>query len=116
MRPNVAAQMDPAYLEALYEQYQRDPGSLDESFQLFFQGFELATCPRSCEAASQAHDQSRVASLIYNYRISDDYGRKSTDTYFSVGPAVSVFAEQDLLTDKASKGVRGVLSVGVKAF
>jgi len=64
----VAAGLDPAYLEALYEQWKTDPGSLDVSWQMFFQGFDLASCDRSCVAAEQARDQSRVASLIYNYR------------------------------------------------
>ncbi len=68
MRPNVAAQLDPDYLDALYEQWQKDPESLDESWQIFFQGVDLATCPRDCIAAQQARDQSGAASLIYNYR------------------------------------------------
>ena len=49
---NVALQLDPVYLEQLYEQYKADPGSLDPSWQLFFQGFDLASCPRTCVAAA----------------------------------------------------------------
>ncbi len=76
MKPNLAAQMDPVYLETLYQQWQEDTASVDESWQLFFQGFDLASCPRSCVAAAQAADQSRVASLIYNYR---DQGHRLAD-------------------------------------
>ncbi len=65
---NVALQLDPVYLEQLYEQYKADPDSLDPSWQLFFQGFDLASCPRTCVAAGAANDQSSIASLIYNYR------------------------------------------------
>ena len=61
-------QLDPAYLEELYEQWKQDPSSLDGSWQLFFQGFDLASCPRTCVASEQARDQSHLASLIYNYR------------------------------------------------
>lgn len=68
MKPNVAAQLDPEYMEALYERWQQDPESVDASWQLFFQGVDLASCPRDCIAAGQARDQSGVASMIYNYR------------------------------------------------
>jgi 2-oxoglutarate dehydrogenase E1 component len=68
MRANVAAQLDPVYLESLYEEWQQDPDSLDPTWQAFFQGFSLASCPRKCVAAGQAQKQSNVASLIYNYR------------------------------------------------
>ncbi len=68
MRPNLAAQLDPIYLESLYHQWLEDPLSVDESWGIFFLGFDLASCPRDCVAAAQAADQSAVASLIYNYR------------------------------------------------
>ena len=68
MKTNQAVQMDPAYLEKLYAEWQGDPSSLDPSWQFFFQGFDLASCPRSCVAAEQARDQSRVAQLIQAYR------------------------------------------------
>ena len=56
------------YVDALYEQYLRDPTSVGSDWQTFFQGFDLASCPRTCVAASQARLQSKVASLIYGYR------------------------------------------------
>ncbi len=57
-----------AFVEALYEQWREDPSSLSQEWQMFFQGFEMAMCPRNCVAADQASAQSKVASLIYNYR------------------------------------------------
>jgi 2-oxoglutarate dehydrogenase E1 component len=60
--------MDPEYMEALYQRWQADPESVDASWQLFFQGVDLAACPRDCVAAGQARDQSGAAALIYNYR------------------------------------------------
>ncbi len=68
MSKPLSMQLDPVYLEELHRTWQKDPRSLDPSWQHFFQGFELASCPRSCTASPQAQDQSRVASLIYNYR------------------------------------------------
>jgi len=56
------------FVEALYEQWKEDPSSLSQEWQMFFQGFEMAMCPRNCVATDQASDQSKVASLIYNYR------------------------------------------------
>jgi len=56
------------FVEALYEQWRADPSSLSQEWQMFFQGFEMAMCPRNCVASDQASDQSKVASLIYNYR------------------------------------------------
>jgi 2-oxoglutarate dehydrogenase E1 component len=56
------------FVEALYEQWKAAPDSVSEPWQMFFQGFEMAMCPRDCVASDRAGDQSRVASLIYNYR------------------------------------------------
>lgn len=57
-----------SYVDALYEEYRRDPSSVGSEWQTFFQGFDLASCPRTCVAATQARSQSKVASLIYAYR------------------------------------------------
>jgi 2-oxoglutarate dehydrogenase E1 component len=56
------------FVEALYEQWKAGPDSVSEPWQMFFQGFEMAMCPRDCVAADRAADQSKVASLIHNYR------------------------------------------------
>ncbi len=56
------------YVEDLYQQWTADPSSVEESWQYFFKGFEMAMCPRNCVASSKAHSQSQVSSLIYAYR------------------------------------------------
>ena len=56
------------YAEQMYDQWQRDPGSLDEEWQLFFSGFDLAYRPSGPVASERAADQSKVASLIFAYR------------------------------------------------
>lgn len=56
------------YVDDLYKQWKEDPESVDESWQYYFSGFEMAMCPRACVAADQADAQSRVASLIFAYR------------------------------------------------
>ena len=56
------------YIEDLHERWREDPDSLSDTWQAFFQGFELSSCPRACVATESARLQSRVASLIYAYR------------------------------------------------
>jgi 2-oxoglutarate dehydrogenase E1 component len=63
-----AALANPALVDRLYETWKVDPASLSADWQMFFQGFELATCPRACAAADRAHAQSRVDSLMFAYR------------------------------------------------
>ena len=55
-------------VESLYEEWKADPASVPQDWQLFFQGFDLAMCPRDCESPERARAQSRVASLIYAFR------------------------------------------------
>ncbi|MEJ2422383.1 MAG: 2-oxoglutarate dehydrogenase E1 component [Acidobacteriota bacterium] len=57
-----------ALVEELYEKWSQDHESVAREWQVFFEGFEMASCPRTCVAADQAKAQSRVASLIYAYR------------------------------------------------
>jgi 2-oxoglutarate dehydrogenase E1 component len=64
----IAVLANAEFVEALYEQWKGDPSSLSREWQMFFQGFEMAMCPRNCVASDQAQAQSKVASLIYNYR------------------------------------------------
>jgi len=66
-----------AYVEALYEEYLADPTALSERWRAFFQGFELAMCPRSCVAAERARKQAAVARLIDAYR---DLGHRQATT------------------------------------
>lgn len=64
----LAAVANSPLVDALYAQWKADPASVERDWQIFFEGFDLATCPRSCVAADQARDQSKVASLIFAYR------------------------------------------------
>lgn len=67
--PGAAAALGNSQLvDAFYERWKADPSSVSEDWRLFFEGFEMAMCPRSCVAADQARAQSNVASLIYAYR------------------------------------------------
>lgn len=56
------------YVLELHEQWQSDPASLPADWQMFFRGFEMAMCPRTCVASNRAHLQSQIASLIFAYR------------------------------------------------
>jgi 2-oxoglutarate dehydrogenase E1 component len=64
------------YIELQYEKWKGDPSSVGREWDIFFQGFSLASCPRSCVAADRARKQSQVASLIYAYR---DLGHLGAD-------------------------------------
>jgi 2-oxoglutarate dehydrogenase complex dehydrogenase (E1) component-like enzyme len=46
-RPPAVTSWNADYVEDLYEQWQRDPSLLPESWRFFFQGFDLATSPRA---------------------------------------------------------------------
>jgi 2-oxoglutarate dehydrogenase E1 component len=66
--------VDAAFIEALYEDWQRDPGSLPLSWRYFFEGMKFSEQRRipsevgvSVESR-YARMQSNVASLIYAYR------------------------------------------------
>ena len=65
---NLAALASSDYVEELYRQWQQDPSSLSEEWQLFFAGFDLAFSPSGEVASERAADQSKVASLIFAYR------------------------------------------------
>jgi 2-oxoglutarate dehydrogenase E1 component len=56
------------YIDEMYSRWQENPEAVAEEWRLFFTGFDLATCPRSCVAADRARAQSKVASIIYGYR------------------------------------------------
>ena len=50
----------------MYDTWRADPAAVDESWNAFFQGFELALGSDRLE--SESRDQSRVDSLMYAYR------------------------------------------------
>ena len=55
-------------VDDMYRRWQDDPQAVPESWQEFFEGFELASCNRRCVAAESAHRQSAVNDLIDTYR------------------------------------------------
>ncbi len=59
---------DAEYLESLYNDWKKDPDSVDPAWGSFFKGFELGRAGAPCEEAVRGEAQSRVASLIYAYR------------------------------------------------
>jgi 2-oxoglutarate dehydrogenase E1 component len=67
-----SAQLDPAWIDALYQRWLRDPSSVGVDWRGFFEGFELGnespSCPRTCVDPDFALKQSGVQSLIYRYR------------------------------------------------
>jgi 2-oxoglutarate dehydrogenase E1 component len=66
--------MDIGAIEALYKQYKEDPGSVDESFRYFFQGFDLAVTrfpvkPHETNGAlTHSPKELEVMRLITSYR------------------------------------------------
>ena len=67
-------QLDPAVLEALYEQYRRDPESVEESWRYFFAGFDFAGSDSAPQQGKSGADglrferENRVIRLITAYR------------------------------------------------
>jgi len=72
------ANAHPSYIDSLYEQYAADPGAVEESWRLFFKGFDYGFNGHG-EAASNGgavqlapgqidHDELRVLALIFAYR------------------------------------------------
>jgi 2-oxoglutarate dehydrogenase E1 component len=59
------ARANPDYLESLYRQYRRDPGSVDRTWALVFAGYELAApgAPTPAGLAAPA-----TADLVHSYR------------------------------------------------
>ena len=68
MAASPATSWNAQYIEAMYQKWQEQPDQLDPSWQMFFEGFDLAQCGRACVATDVARDQSSVASLIFGYR------------------------------------------------
>ncbi len=55
-------------LDSLYSDWKKNPDSVSKEWQIFFEGFSLSMCPRSCVSEERARKQSNVSSLIYAYR------------------------------------------------
>jgi 2-oxoglutarate dehydrogenase E1 component len=61
-------------IESAYTSWKKDPGSVDPSWRLFFEGFELGASPgalapdRKSQAALDGRDHARIALLVNAYR------------------------------------------------
>ncbi len=60
---------DSAYIESLYNEYRKDPDTVDESWRKFFEGFEFAgrSIPAPCDDTFDK--EFKVISLIEGYRL-----------------------------------------------
>jgi 2-oxoglutarate dehydrogenase E1 component len=67
---------DPAYIDGLYQDYRKDPQTVDEGWRKFFQGFDLAVSlngsavkgPATAGGHSDYDKESKVLKLILAYR------------------------------------------------
>ena len=63
------SQAEPQALEQLYQQYRNNPESVDQSWRLFFKGFDLATASYGEDAGNpQTQKEFQVIGLIQAYR------------------------------------------------
>ncbi len=67
-RGGAATHWNADLIEDLHARWKENPAAVSESWQMFFEGFELAMCPRKCVAADQARAQSEVNRMIFAYR------------------------------------------------
>ncbi len=62
----VAQGSNAAYIESLYQDYKADPSSLDQSWQQFFAGYELAL--QTSPEGSGSSEEARVEAFVNAYR------------------------------------------------
>jgi 2-oxoglutarate dehydrogenase E1 component len=65
------ANAHPAFIDALYEQYQQDPELVESTWRLFFKGFDYGQGTEATAGsvdAGQIQDELKVLSLIFAYR------------------------------------------------
>ena len=57
-----------AYIESLYESYQEDPMSVEDSWRYFFEGYEFTKKNKILGLTKDQKDNAKVESLINSYR------------------------------------------------
>ncbi len=67
IRATVPSRLNLDIVESFYKQWQQDPTSVDESWQQFFEGFELGVM-RAPATSADSTAQTAVTRLIYEYR------------------------------------------------
>ena len=60
--------LDISVIEQMYQEYQTDPDSLDQSWQSFFEGFEFSRTKFSGEFSDAFDKEFKVINLINAYR------------------------------------------------
>lgn len=60
--------MDIAVIDQMYKQYQKDPGSVESTWQRFFEGFEFARTQFNGEFSDAFDKEFKVINLINGYR------------------------------------------------
>ncbi|MEZ5042892.1 MAG: 2-oxoglutarate dehydrogenase E1 component [Saprospiraceae bacterium] len=66
---SVISNAHPSFIEAMYEQYQKEPQSVEATWRAFFQGFEFSQNGNGVESHTAANTKEfRVLSLIKAYR------------------------------------------------
>jgi len=61
------ARASPEYVEALYQQFRRDPASVDERWALLFKGYEFGQESRPSDGPGGSRGHA-VADLVHGYR------------------------------------------------
>ncbi len=59
---------NPAFIDAMYQQYLTDPASVDSDWQLFFKGYELSAQQNGSGGSGLADKEVNVIKLIHAYR------------------------------------------------
>ncbi len=68
MSLKLTATWNAEYIEAQYQRWKKEPQTLSEQWQFFFEGFELAGPGAVTTDGDQLQRQGRVQALIYRYR------------------------------------------------
>src|SRR5262249_24087215 len=67
VRTSFATRWNLDAVESAYSSWKKDPASVDSSWQVFFEGFELGA-KRQAVAAPENRDQAKIALLVNTYR------------------------------------------------
>lgn len=68
MKATYLSNAHPAYIEALYNDFKKNPTSVDEEWKRFFEGFDMAVSLHATNGAAVPPDELKVWTLINAYR------------------------------------------------
>src|ERR1700742_2040863 len=69
-------QSHPAYMEGLYQQYAKDPQSVDPEFRKFFEGFDFAVSGNGAAAALNGKPTGNLDKEFAVYQLIQAYRKK----------------------------------------